>query len=1103
MRRRRGFFLNISVIVLLIPLLLLLATYEDVSSQIIHSQSARFQLERTSNLVSFLTMDFQKALQLSGKRALVTVVDYVSVTGNFISPTYMANNTIRDLVLTGSTPQIPSTYTGILNVMANQTIYRWLVNVNQLLREQGYTMSPNTTELLNEIKSQMMVAPLDSFQMVIRAKIPNVTVRDMSGKVVYTGSIPKSGYIFSIININQIEDPIFSAMTGGRYHRSIRACQIAYPEMTPPFRVVNGSGKSSYDHVIGVYGADLYFNASKIWDLSGDYITNVTENGVRVNPGDVLSNSDRGVLVFKNVTTSTSGWCVYSKYKVNMTLPSTTQLNTIVLLKIPTASAPFGTVTHDGNLAAITIYKAGTCISAPYWIEYWGQNYILIWLNTTNTTRYTVYYGGLPLSAGNIGIFKYHLTDFNLTAGLRKSQGLFDNLTWKSFMIRYDMNASSSTEDFDGGVGINFEAPQPATCLATFVNYSWTFYDWYLFKWWARRAVKRIISGAAGIPTEIYNIQIPIRLSAQNISALGANWTINKAAIAIKDANGTPLPFWIQYWNASGALIWVKMNLTINATIQTVSSWIFTIYNVYYYYENTITICPDGGTPTQGNGSRVFIFFDNFENNATWSEWIKYGLGLVKPTTLVAHDGIYSLEKYGYNDPNGAYRDIGITVNRTTGLVLEYWDYRLDTLGGPLDRVGLINSIGDGYGAVLYPSRDEFGIDVRTNYRGSIYWSPTGITLGIHRWHFVRFTILSDEVSIQVYDSNMNFLGGYNITNTLYSDFTRVYVFGGHDYAVDTIRLRKYVNLSKLVEVTYKTQSYVTLPANIEFIDDNPGFTDHGGDKLAILSNWTVNLANYPGTWYVTQPHRYQAVVQKGTSNLSLEFYINPDTPSVISDSAVYNASVVSPINVSAVIDNSVGNDAHFAWLFVYKYPYSEPPQTFSTPVLDPYYGTAGASNAKAYDIQVLVNCLQDQRYFGIRGGWSFFERLEGSDVNHAKYVAIADEMQKALGTPNYPIGLVSFMIPSVRYDASLVNLLLILGISQTDIVNSEESSTDYYFLQYIRYGTVTRGYRVWGISEGNSVVLGDLTQVPFFIDNRTAYELFGPSAYEDLVYRG
>ncbi len=164
-------------------------------------------------------------------------------------------------------------------------------------------------------------------------------------------------------------------------------------------------------------------------------------------------------------------------------------------------------------------------------------------------------------------------------------------------------------------------------------------------------------------------------------------------------------------------------------------------------------------------------------------------------------------------------------------------------------------------------------------------------------------------------------------------------------------------------------------------------------------------------------------------------------------------------------------------------------------------------SNARAYDLQPFIDCIQDNRYFGIYGGgWSFFERLEGSSTNHDAYVTLAHRMQDELGGVKYgdkyyPIGLVSFMIPHANYDEKLFNLFNTLGgIS----VEEGQSSVDYYFLNYyFKGGSKVSGFRVWGgISQGVTSS-GDLSTIPFFLDEDTAEAIFGKQGgAEDLLQR-
>ncbi len=201
MRKRRAFLINSTVLLLIIPpLMLLLATYEDVSSQIIVAQSERTQVERTYRVVSYLEMDFEKALELSGKRAVVAAVDYVAVMRSFISPAYGVNNTISDLILTGTSSSMPG-YDFNRVMKGGQSVENWLVTIADKLREQGYEFliaNKGIDEIMRRNESarnsflakhiNLTVAPpLDSFRIVVLGRIPNATLKDLSGTVIYTG----------------------------------------------------------------------------------------------------------------------------------------------------------------------------------------------------------------------------------------------------------------------------------------------------------------------------------------------------------------------------------------------------------------------------------------------------------------------------------------------------------------------------------------------------------------------------------------------------------------------------------------------------------------------------------------------------------------------------------------------------------------------------------------------------------------------------------------------------------------------------------------------------------------------------------------------------
>ena len=449
--KRKAYLINSTVILLIIPLMLLLATYEDVSSQIIFSQSERMQVERTYRVVSYIELDLQRAMEISGKRALVTVVDYIVSTGDFLDPrNNPANVTIRDLILFKEASGVSQAY--VDEIMKDQTLKKWLINVSTELKKQGYTMEIGgipVTDLRtmsdSEVRDLLVsnvditVAPLDSFRIVIRTRLKNVKIYDLANNVIYEGPIPRKGYVYSLISIQDLEDPMFSALTKGKYFRSIQPCNYTYPELIDrPIKVLYGNGVSNRKHVVGIYknSPDLdyiFFGSSYPNANAHAYVlksgsptdgtpfingTSLQPGSDPVNPADVIKNDDLGVLIFEGVSDGgggSSNWCSGLQYRLNITitnnagedlddyqipvlLSSAKDLTTQILDFLFSNTNYSGSQDPFKNGAAIEIYDEN-CNPIPFWIEYWlpRKSKALIWIRDSlkqgESKTYSIYFG--------------------------------------------------------------------------------------------------------------------------------------------------------------------------------------------------------------------------------------------------------------------------------------------------------------------------------------------------------------------------------------------------------------------------------------------------------------------------------------------------------------------------------------------------------------------------------------------------------------------------------------------------------------------------------------------------------------------------------------
>jgi len=1055
--KRRAFLLNSTVILLIVPLLLLLATYEDASHYIIQAQSERVLSEKTYDVISYVQLDFQRALEISGKRAIVAIVDSVvnsNIKFDGINETTplsdeMVNNTIRNLILNGTSGVFESGYLTLKkDLIEGQTLPDWEKRIAEKLKAQGYNITIRGYDIT--------VAPLDSFRVVIKARIKNATITTVDGKVVYNGPIPMNGWVYSIIDIRGLEDPLFAVATGGRYSRIVQPCTNPFPEvMGPPVHAIAGNGQSDMgDHVVGNFSTTFTLSPSTIRATDTTYITDLTQN-----PLNVFNKSGIGVLVF-----DLSGeWCDDSmKYRAALSVPALSP-GTYALLKINPGNLKNIAADPATNRAAMEIYlqDGSTCTPVPFWIEEWNETYALIWIKVPDGTgEYYIYYTDDPnaLTSGDfVGVFgDYGKVGITLPGAKEYSLTLFKNISWDDFVVRYQLHVSK-LGDADAGVGLNFT--QSSSCLMV---------------------TESIPSSAITDSSQVTDVQLPINLTAEQIAALNATWTENEAAIEVTE-NGTPVPFWIEKWDSSGARIWVKANLSL----------------VGDNYTAVFEICPTSSAPTRGDPQRVFEFFEDFEDSSTWPLWEDYGRGELEITSSYHHSGDYAILKLSNNDPNGGYRDIGKTLGRD--IVLEYWDERVareTRFWGPYDRVGLIDDNGNGYGALINVYSNYLGIDKRTSYRGNARYSRIG-TLNEKTWYFIRFTILKNgKLIAALYDASGNLLGTYTRTDSSYSTFTRVYIFGGHDYAVDDIRIRKYIPLDELsenVEVVPIREDYY------QFIDDNFNNDDHGGDKLAILKNWTENIWNRGGTWNIVEPKVYEVDASRDGDSVTFKFVYEPNRDGSLVSWTPSPVPYIRAPDVTAVVDNTDDNNVTIDWLFVIP-GYTEVVATVGTP-------EAGYINARAYDITSLLTCVMEHHYIGTYSGMSFFERLELSRVNHDKYVKLAEEMQREMGYlingNYYPIGLISFLTPG-PFDEKLTNLLNQLSIP---VSSENESSVDYYFLnRYFGDGQFVQGYAVWGISYGTCTdcgfASGNLDVNRFYLDYSTALIVLGPDGVNDLLKR-
>jgi len=1231
---RRGFLINSAVLILIIPLLLLLAVYSSVQSQVMYSQSERLELQRLSWTVSYVQEDLKNALRISGKRALVAMIDYVTTTGRFLNS---ANTTMRDLMITGEAPGIGSPST-----MKNQTLEHWLKTLSQRLRENGLIL------LTNGVRFYLQIDPLDSFQIAIKAKLMNVTIMDPNGKVVYRGSLPTRGYVYSVININGLEDPIYAVATGGRYHRIINACDFAYPEIgARPVKWVLGVGNSTVSHIVGNYYSDIYLNSTTIWTTSPQS----RMSNLSANPLNVFNPGDRGVLYYGGVSVPTleNYWPVSTSYnyRINFTLTNF-RPNSLTLLVIDMNDWSYDgktlnqLIAYTNDSASIEIFDSNGN-QVPFWIEYWSPSGELwLWIKTSQVNSYSLYFSNdsnLETRGYDVKELFYLLDDFlnrntNLWSYNDSVPTSFNNgwLTFNAngeteaatskvkfkapFFVRWAMNTPKLSE-LNAGVSINSpsggspyldvvvkygpieplnetiqditteEEIMPSNVIHNVVQWPYSVSNdsatlsnlsdmvsklnpliglirygslysstvWILNGSDARTAEKWLDEQLAkinGTVVRYRDVQIPIYLNATQAQAIEHSG--NEAAIEVVNSNGKPVPFWIEYWNSNGALIWVKVNLTEsyytkiwNVSLVGLNN---TIYNVsllngrltykksrstggtfYYitlrtYAATHLKILYNTSRLTRGNGSEVFLFFDDFS-------YLKAGMSSSKIVELLrehgwnvegstsylsAGNGILELK----GDDKNYTPDVWLWTKKTfpyyryvIGLDVKisgepFWGWYVKTAfngdyKGWIEDVWEKNQSGHLYKFDFSTGKPKLRSSNYKNTGGKYKANAwTQVEIAIKDWydlfgdHYANFTTYQNQTGpfigtwrgntreVSHYDGYYDNWGFWNYIpaeNNTAIGLGQTYK-GPTEY--DFIYVRRYLNLTKLHETVTERSG----PVSYEATGSITGLT--------LWKDWKeLKSSGYGQSGF----NRYELDVSAG----KLDF-----TRVTGLSTVSYTGNFTGSWNVS-VVAKGLG-EAEFDWIIVGP-PYVRSGVSFGSILGSPKIASPKAYSSAAFDVQPFLDCLENDAYFGVYAGPSFFERLEGklnpkdTGINGAYWNA-AKQMQKALGLASdgryYPIGLVSFVYQPA--DESLYNVLSILGLNPNEAATNDISSADYYWLSYYFPSKFTdpaipaRGYRIWGISWGTGGY-SQLTSVPFFLDDETADAILGRGAWNYLRY--
>jgi hypothetical protein len=254
------------LLLLLAPVLLFIFSYANSAGQ----RNAQLVSHiRGSEIASFsdsVSQDVPRVLEIAGKRAIVSSINYVDVNG---LPLDDAAARIRELMVNNSLYGVHQT------AMDGASVTDWTVNLHALGAQRGFNVTVNVTSV--------QISPKDAFTLNLTAYM-QVNISDM----VQTVNITRTYFDSKDIPIAGFEDPLYVLNSQGFIKRTFTANQspafglAAFDAFASSGRYAPSStGPSFLDRLEGKFYTQSKY-ASQTPALIGlDSLVNITEFEIR------------------------------------------------------------------------------------------------------------------------------------------------------------------------------------------------------------------------------------------------------------------------------------------------------------------------------------------------------------------------------------------------------------------------------------------------------------------------------------------------------------------------------------------------------------------------------------------------------------------------------------------------------------------------------------------------------------------------------------------------------------------------------------------------------------------------------------------------------
>ncbi len=199
-RKSKGIAFGLLLVLVSLTLISLVLLQKEIYKKNIQKSYIENRIDDINNLFDSITLDFNKAIDITAKRAIAIADSKIITSGN---PLTEADKTLKELILFGSIDGEEQV------LMENATINNWLQKVNIVGKEKGYD--------INIKIESFSIKPYDSFNLIAEGTAW-INISDQNG----LAAINRKYNFSKKISVENFEDPLYPLNTNSKATKIIK-----------------------------------------------------------------------------------------------------------------------------------------------------------------------------------------------------------------------------------------------------------------------------------------------------------------------------------------------------------------------------------------------------------------------------------------------------------------------------------------------------------------------------------------------------------------------------------------------------------------------------------------------------------------------------------------------------------------------------------------------------------------------------------------------------------------------------------------------------------------------------------------------------------------